>query len=92
MTQFKFFLFVFLFSNYCLFAQSISLRKVTTLPSIVQETSGIETTNPVYIWTHNDSGGEPELYKIDTFGTLIKTIVIKNAQNTDWEDVTSDGI
>jgi hypothetical protein len=83
------------FSFFCisngLLAQSIALRKVTTLPSIVQETSGIEISNPLCIWTHNDCGGEPELYKIDTFGTLIKTIVIKNAQNTDWEDMTSDG-
>lgn len=91
MTQFKFFLFVFLFSNHCLFAQSISLRKVTTLPSIVQETSGIETSNSLYIWTHNDSGGEPALYKIDTFGNLLKTIFLKNTTNLDWEDVTSDG-
>ncbi len=91
MNPFKFIPFVFLFSSNGIFAQSISLRKVTTLPSIVQETSGIETANPLYVWTHNDSDGEPELYKIDTFGTLIKTIVIKNAQNTDWEDMTSDG-
>lgn len=74
-----------------LFAQSISLRKVVGLPSTVQETSGIETSNPLYVWTHNDSGGEPELYKIDTFGTILKTVFIKNAVNSDWEDITSDG-
>ena len=82
--------FSFLCISNGIMAQSISLRKVTTLPSLVQETSGIETSNPLYIWTHNDSGGDPALYKIDTFGNLLKTIFLKNATNIDWEDVSSD--
>lgn len=91
MHKFNFLSIFLLFLSNGLFAQSISLRKVIGLPSIVQETSGVETSNPLYIWTHNDSGGEPELYKIDTFGNLIKTLKITNAKNSDWEDMTSDG-
>lgn len=87
----KFLILYFIFLSNGIFAQTIALRKVTTLPSIVQETSGIETTNPFYIWTHNDSGGEPVLYKVDTLGILLKTIFIKNTPNLDWEDITSDG-
>ncbi|MFM9945839.1 MAG: hypothetical protein ACKVQB_11480 [Bacteroidia bacterium] len=88
-TRFSFLIFLLISSG--LFAQSISLRKVTTLPSIVQETSGIETSNLLYIWTHNDSDSDPALYKIDTLGNLLKTVFFKNTTNVDWEDVTSDG-
>ncbi len=43
------------------------------------------------IWTHNDSGGEPDLYAIDTAtGKIIQTITLVNGQNTDWEDITQD--
>ena len=87
----QYILFILFFISTGLAAQSISLRKVTTLPSIVQETSGIETSNPLYIWTHNDSDSDPALYKIDTQGTLLKTIFFKNTTNIDWEDLTSDG-
>lgn len=82
---------ILLFISSSLFGQSITLRKITTLPSLVQETSGIETSDPYYIWTHNDGGGAPALYKIDTFGNILKTLTIKNAANSDWEDITSDG-
>jgi hypothetical protein len=73
-------------------AQSIYLRKVSTLPSLVQETSGIETSNSQFIWTHNDSDGDATLYKIDTFGNLLKSLFIKNVKNSDWEDLTQDGV
>ncbi len=91
MNPIKFVYLSVIFISHGLFAQSITLRKVAELPGLVQETSGIETSNPLYIWTHTDSGGEPALYKVDTFGVILKTIVIKNAKNTDWEDIANDG-
>lgn len=71
-------------------ASAQSLRTITRLPEIVDETSGIELTDPNRIWTFNDSGGEPELYLCDTTGALLRTVSILNANNRDWEDISQD--
>ncbi|MCD6544741.1 MAG: hypothetical protein J7K34_09555 [Flavobacteriaceae bacterium] len=43
------------------------------------------------IITHNDSGGEHALYEIDILnGSVKRTVIIKNAQNKDWEDICQD--
>jgi len=43
------------------------------------------------IWTHNDSGGEPAIYAIDTAsGKILQTITLTGASNVDWEDITHD--
>ncbi len=60
------------------------------LPSQLEETSGI-IFYAGGIWSHNDSGGEPEIYKIDTVtGQIIQTITLQNATNIDWEDIAQD--
>lgn len=71
-------------------ASAQSLRTITRLPEIVDETSGIEITDANSIWTFNDSGGEAELYLCDTTGALLRTVRILNANNRDWEDITQD--
>ncbi len=64
----------------------IHIRK---LPSTLSETSGLIYYNGLF-WTHNDSGGEPEIYGIDTLkGKLVQTIHL-NATNKDWEDIAQD--
>ena len=56
----------------------------------VDETSGLEKIGDRY-WTHNDSGGEPEIYNIDIqSGLVISTEKIIDATNKDWEDITAD--
>lgn len=63
---------------------------VTYLASALNETSGLLNHNGE-IWTHNDSGGEAELYEINTStGDIIRTIKISNAENEDWEDISWD--
>ena len=43
------------------------------------------------IWTFNDSGGEPEIYRIDeACGKISQTVILENAKNHDWEDITQD--
>jgi hypothetical protein len=43
------------------------------------------------LWTMNDGGNPPFLYKIDTLsGKIIKRVFIDNAGNTDWEALTQD--
>lgn len=67
-----------------------SFKKTTKLDKQVDETSGLIYYDG-FIWTHNDSGGEAALYKIDKkTGKVIHKLTITNAKNTDWEDLTQD--
>ena len=61
------------------------------LPKEVNETSGLFFHNG-RLWTHNDSGGKPILYALDTTTfEVVQKITIANAKNKDWEDVCTDG-
>jgi len=56
----------------------------------INESSGLISVNNS-IWTHNDSGGDPALYKIDPVsGKQLSKLTIDNATNKDWEEVTTD--
>ncbi len=60
------------------------------LPQTVDETSGLILYNNG-LWTHNDSGGDAKIYKIDTVSSeIVQTIYLPNASNFDWEDITQD--
>ena len=61
------------------------------LPEEVKETSGLFFHNG-RLWTHNDSGGKPVLYGLDTTTfEVVQTLTLVNAKNKDWEDVCTDG-
>ena len=61
------------------------------LPKEIDETSGLFFHNG-RLWTHNDSGGKPILYGLDTTTfEVVQKITLANAQNKDWEDVCTDG-
>jgi hypothetical protein len=60
------------------------------VPFEVAESSGMAMTNSDKIWSHNDSGGKNELYCIDFKGNILRTLIISNATNIDWEDLTTD--
>lgn len=61
------------------------------LPEEVRETSGLFFHNG-RLWTHNDSGGKPILYGLDTATfEVVQKITLANAKNKDWEDVCTDG-
>lgn len=63
---------------------------LTPLPEDVKESSGIIFFRNK-IWTHNDSGGNPEIYAIDTAtGAIVQTVNLDGAKNVDWEDITQD--
>ncbi len=66
------------------------LEFLSKLPSIINESSGLETTGKNQIWTFNDAGGNPELFLIDKQGNLLKTLEIVNVKNRDWEDISKD--
>ena len=66
------------------------LTIIEELPDEIQETSGLIFINGK-LWTHNDSGGEPILYSIDTTtGEIIDRKTILDVENEDWEDIAKD--
>ncbi len=66
------------------------LIHLATLQDSIQETSGLIYLEGKLI-THNDSGGEPMLYEIDSIsGNITRSVFIENATNTDWEDICFD--
>jgi hypothetical protein len=73
---------------------SSTTKKDTLLfsfPKKIKEVSGIKTTgNSNLIWAIQDSGNPNEIYGIDQNGAVSKTISVSNAENIDWEDITSD--
>lgn len=60
------------------------------LPAGLEESSGLIGVGGAH-WTHNDSGDDPVLYRIDPISGLIEQeITLVNASNIDWEDIAQD--
>jgi hypothetical protein len=55
----------------------------------ISEASGaaISRRFPGVIWTHNDSGGDPELFAVDPLGQLVGRLTVTGAGAVDWEDI-----
>ena len=65
------------------------LGTTATLPAELDESSGLAAsrTRPGIYWTHNDAGGEPELYAVDAEGQLQQRVRLDGADYRDWEDI-----
>lgn len=67
---------------------SLSPAVIHNFPAELPETSGMLWYNGT-IWSHNDSGGEPVIYAVDSAtGALQRTVTLQNATAVDWEDIT----
>lgn len=57
----------------------------------IDEASGLAAShaNPGVWWTHNDSGGRPELYALDERGALLAVVRVGGVTAHDWEDIAS---
>lgn len=67
-----------------------NLEVIADIPMLINEVSGIETSNNSEdIWMINDGGNKPQLFLVDTKGT-IKGVIDIDAKNRDWEDLTLD--
>lgn len=55
----------------------------------IDEASGLVSSqlHPFLLYTHNDSGGAPEVYMLDTLGQHQGTVHLGGIKNTDWEDI-----
>jgi len=81
-------LLIFLFFPIAAISQQLTL--IAPLPDEINETSGLIFLNQRII-THNDSGGEPILYELDSIsGNITRRVFISNAVNDDWEDICND--
>lgn len=66
------------------------LTQVATLDVEMEETSGLINLGGRII-THNDSGGTPSLYEIDTTtGGIARRVWINGTTTRDWEDICRD--
>ena len=73
-------------------SQTISSQKIEKdypLSNIIEETSGLEIVDDLFV-THNDSGGEASLYYLSKKGEIKYKRKISSAKNKDWEDITRD--
>ena len=59
--------------------------------SKLTEISGVVASrrHPGVYWTHNDSGNDPRIYGLSTTGQTLGAWQVPNAQNVDWESMTS---
>ena len=77
-------------ASYYEFPIDSTVQIIQTLPSEVNESSGM-----IYwrdkIWTHNDSGDDPNIYELSTEdGVVTRTVTFKDATARDWEDMAQD--
>ena len=68
-----------------------NFQEVTELPKEIKEASACEiSTKSDLIWTIEDQNNDNILFGFNKKGELLKKIAITNAENNDWEDLTSD--
>lgn len=60
-----------------------------TLEGNVHETSGaaLSRAHPGVLWTHEDSGNDPDVVALDARGRLVGRVRVTDARNRDWEDM-----
>lgn len=76
----------------CLYSRTFHKPKkvIKRLPYEVSESSGLIYWRNAY-WTHNDSGGENVLYRLDSItGKIVQKITVEGATNIDWEEIDQD--
>ncbi|WP_294274686.1 hypothetical protein [uncultured Chryseobacterium sp.] len=68
----------------------IGKYRVSRLDEQLKETSGLDLMNG-QLYTFNDSGNTPDLYRIDRIsGSILRKLPVK-AENKDWEALANDG-
>lgn len=67
------------------------LTVVADIPSHLREVSAAEiVVGSDLIWIIEDAGNDNHVYGLDTNGNVKRDITVTNAENKDWEDLTSD--
>jgi len=68
----------------------LQAERLALLPLQVIESSGLALQGEA-LWTHNDSGDEPLIYRLDPLsGEVLSTRRVRDAINFDWEELAAD--
>lgn len=67
------------------------VRRDVLLDEAVRETSGaaLDPGDGETLWTHNDSGHEPEVFAVGPDGRMRGRVAVEGARNQDWEDMAA---
>jgi hypothetical protein len=65
-------------------------KKTLSVDPKLKEISGIEFDKKQNLWAINDGGDDPKLYRLNKQGNIEKEILVTNAKNIDWEDMTQN--
>ncbi|MDT0538317.1 hypothetical protein [Croceitalea sp. P059] len=66
------------------------LNHLGKFPNSLSEVSGIVTYTDNLAWVIEDNGNKEFIYGINLKAGLVKKLKVKNAENNDWEDLTTD--
>ena len=67
------------------------LKTEFSLPKKLKEVSGIALSqDQKTIWAIEDAGNKNVVYGLNRQGQLITDVLVENAENNDWEDITKD--
>lgn len=67
------------------------LKTEFSLPKKLKEVSGIALSqDQKTIWAIEDAGNKNVVYGLNRQGDLINDVLVENAENNDWEDITKD--
>lgn len=67
------------------------LKTEFSLPKKLKEVSGIALSqDQKTIWAIEDAGNKNVVYGLNRQGELINDVLVENAENNDWEDITKD--
>lgn len=67
------------------------LKTEFSLPKKLKEVSGIALSqDQKTIWAIEDAGNKNVVYGLNRKGELVNDVLVENAENNDWEDITKD--
>jgi len=66
------------------------LKVIADLPGSLDENSGLATYGDSTVWVIEDGGNKDEIYQINLKGDILNSLKVKNGDNQDWEDLTTD--
>lgn len=70
-----------------------TLKTEFSLPKKLKEVSGIALSqDQKIIWAIEDAGNKNVVYGLNRQGELISDVLVENAENNDWEDITKDAV
>ncbi|MCU7619219.1 hypothetical protein NZ698_18730 [Chryseobacterium sp. PBS4-4] len=68
-----------------------TLKKEFSLPKKLKEVSGMALSqDQKMIWAIEDAGNKNVVYGLNRQGELTTDVLVENAENNDWEDITKD--